>query len=236
MLKAVYLDKDGTLSRRNQKRFDERNRLIAQMSGSESFAFSAEIYAELYKYAEDFAGPFLGINNFDSEMLFYRTMYRRLFEKLTKGNDPGKLAAELMEAFPPYTMSELYPETIEVLDFLKGRGLVIGVISDTGPSLDRALEWLEIKDYFSVVEYSSKYGAWKPDPEVYRAALKGGAVFAEECIYVDDYDVEADGARDLGMTSFHLKRGQAKDLGRWQIDNLHVIIEYITKKYNVAGE
>ncbi|MDO4354957.1 MAG: hypothetical protein Q4E13_00430 [Clostridia bacterium] len=62
----------------------------------------------------------------------------------------------------------------------------------------------------------------KPDPRIYRAAL---GVRAEESLYVDDCDVEAEGARALGLTAFHLSRNEPSD-GRWRIQTLRQMGEY----------
>lgn len=70
----------------------------------------------------------------------------------------------------------------------------------------------------------------KPDPKIYQAALDSLKVKAKESIYVDDYDIEADGARDMGFTSFNLDR-KMETQGQWVIHNLTDIIEYVENKY-----
>jgi HAD superfamily hydrolase (TIGR01509 family) len=48
--------------------------------------------------------------------------------------------------------------------------------------------------------YSYRVGASKPDPLIYREALKACRVCAEEAVYIDDIAAYAEAARHLGMT------------------------------------
>jgi putative hydrolase of the HAD superfamily len=51
-----------------------------------------------------------------------------------------------------------------------------------------------------VVVDSAFVGARKPEPEIYELTLERlGGVSAEECVFVDDLDVNCEGARRLGM-------------------------------------
>jgi putative hydrolase of the HAD superfamily len=64
----------------------------------------------------------------------------------------------------------------------------------------------EIDDIFEVVVDSAFVGMRKPDPEIYLLTLERlGGVAPEECVFVDDMDVNCEAARALGMTAvqFH---------------------------------
>ena len=67
---------------------------------------------------------------------------------------------------------------------------------------------------------------YKPDPIIFNAALAAHGVKARECVYVDDYRPEADGARDLGFTSFLIDR-KGTEKGEWVIDSLRKIVEWL---------
>ncbi len=72
----------------------------------------------------------------------------------------------------------------------------------------------------------SKAKAMKPEHIIFNAALNCHGVTAKEILYVDDYDVEADGARNLGFTSFLINR-KDEDKGEWTINSLKEIVEYV---------
>jgi HAD superfamily hydrolase (TIGR01509 family) len=54
--------------------------------------------------------------------------------------------------------------------------------------------------FFPVRIYSFRVGASKPDPVIYREALRACKVRAEEAIYIDDVAAYAEAAQRLGMT------------------------------------
>ncbi len=69
----------------------------------------------------------------------------------------------------------------------------------------------------------------KPDPLIFEHALKSLNVSAQSSLYVDDYDVEADGARQLGFTSFNVVRDKSIN-STWQIKTLRDIVEFVEKQ------
>lgn len=125
---------------------------------------------------------------------------------------------------------ELYTETMEVLRYFKSHGYKIGVISYTSPSLQKSLEVLGVDPYIDSYTYSDLVGVMKPDPKIYQAALDSLNVEAKESIYVDDYAIEADGARNMGFTSFYLDRNKESH-GQWVIHNFKELIEYVENKF-----
>lgn len=122
----------------------------------------------------------------------------------------------------------LFAETVEVLEYFKNHGYMMGVISDTSPSLEYTLQQLGIAKYFTSFTASSLVGAGKPSPIIFNAALNAQGVSAQESIYVDDYKVEADGAREQGFTSFYIERS-GNNVDKWTINNLRQLIEFVEK-------
>ena len=59
----------------------------------------------------------------------------------------------------------------------------------------------EIDEIFEVVVDSAFVGMRKPEPEIYELTLErlGDGLAAEDCLFVDDIDVNCDAARALGM-------------------------------------
>ncbi len=136
--------------------------------------------------------------------------------------------AELLFELTWLKSGELYSESMEVLRYFKSKGYKIGIISDTSPSLQKTLEVLDVGSYIDSYTCSDLVGVMKPDPKIYQAALDTLNVKANESLYVDDYDIEADGARDIGFTSFYLDRkGETK--GEWVIHTLKEIIKFVEK-------
>lgn len=119
----------------------------------------------------------------------------------------------------------LYPDTRPTLEYFRARGVRMGVISDTGRTLECTLRDLGIDEYFDSFTSSAAVGVGKPDPRIYRAALAATGARAERSLYVDDYDVEVEGARALGFTAFLIDRAGGAG-GEWTIDSLERMAEY----------
>ena len=85
---------------------------------------------------------------------------------------------------------ELYPEVPEVLEQLRPR-FQLAVISNFDGRLRFILQHVGIASYFSHIFISSELGADKPDPEIFRHALKVMHLNADEVLHVGD-DPERD--------------------------------------------
>jgi len=62
--------------------------------------------------------------------------------------------------------------------------------------------------FFPVRIYSFRVGASKPDPVIYREALRACRVRAEEAVYIDDIGAYAEAAQRLGMTGLVFRSPQ----------------------------
>jgi putative hydrolase of the HAD superfamily len=93
-------------------------------------------------------------------------------------------------------------QMIEFVRDLRGRGL------RTALCTNNVREWEplwrsklpELDEVFEVVVDSAFVGSRKPEREIYDITLERlGGVPAQACVFVDDLDVNCEGARDLGM-------------------------------------
>jgi putative hydrolase of the HAD superfamily len=101
---------------------------------------------------------------------------------------------------------EMYPEVAQVLAELHPR-YALAVVSSFDGRLRMILEQLGISKYFSHVFVSSELGVDKPNPEIFRRALKFLACPADEAVHAGD-DPERDwkAARAAGLHVFELER------------------------------
>ncbi|HVH72536.1 MAG TPA: HAD family phosphatase [Candidatus Dormibacteraeota bacterium] len=81
-----------------------------------------------------------------------------------------------------------------------GKRYRLAVLSNTDPlhvvHMEQTYEFLE---GFPVRIYSCRVGASKPNPLIYKEALKGCKVRAQQAVYVDDIPAYAQAAEQLGM-------------------------------------
>jgi putative hydrolase of the HAD superfamily len=98
---------------------------------------------------------------------------------------------------------ELSPHTIDVLEFVRGRGLKIGICSNVAflPRLMLAqMKHVGVDGYFDHIALSSATGWRKPHEAIYQQVLEGLGVRAEEALYVGDRMREdVRGPKSLGM-------------------------------------
>ena len=223
--KAIFFDRDGTLTYFTAEKETWRDRQISSWSGK-PFELDYDKMMSLFHLASEGRKPWY--KTLQDEREFFRRYYYHLLvgEGVTE-NVEGKAECLLNELWCNGDRA-LFSETVEVLEYFKSRGYKMGVISDTSPSLEFTLQQLGIAKYFTSFTASSLVGAGKPSPIIFGAALKAQGVTAEESIFVDDCKEEADGAREQGFTAFYLDRsGENND--EWTIHNLKQLIDFVER-------
>lgn len=226
--RAIFLDRDGTLSRHSARKIDERNKAIGAIIGKDDFQLTDEMNMNVFWRISRHPSS-QPVKCLASEDKFWLKWYQTILEDHGIRKDSRALAADLYGRFCFYRdMMEPYPETVGVLKALKDQGYPMGVISDTFPSLEESLKSMDIAKYFDSYVCSALVGVGKPDPRIFNAALESLGVRAEDSIFVDDTKREADGAREQGFTSFHLVRQLPEpDFANWTIGNLEHLLWYI---------
>src|SRR5262249_6684328 len=96
----------------------------------------------------------------------------------------------------------LHPEPLQDTNFLKRltKKYKLALLSNTDPVHVAYMEsHYEFFSLFPVRVYSCAIGATKPNPIIYREALRGCRVQAEEAVYIDDIRGYVEAAQRLGM-------------------------------------
>jgi HAD superfamily hydrolase (TIGR01509 family) len=107
------------------------------------------------------------------------------------------------EQFSEIWNRALDPNPIHADSFLEtlSKNYRLALLSNTDPlHMAHAEESYAFFRFFPHRIYSFRVGASKPDPLIYRAALKACKVRAEEAVYIDDVAAYAEAAQKLGMT------------------------------------
>ena len=105
---------------------------------------------------------------------------------------------------PLKDISVVEKELVETLEKLKQSGLKLGIISNTfvnGCALDRHLEAVGIKDYFTMRLYSCDFKYRKPSKRIFREGCRLIGEKAENIMYVGDrINKDVMGALKSGLT------------------------------------
>jgi putative hydrolase of the HAD superfamily len=140
---------------------------------------------------------------------WWRELVGRVFDQVAPSLselDRDNFFEVAYEHFAEAGVWKLYPEVPEVLDKLRPH-FELAVISNFDGRLRLILRNLGISKYFAHVFISSELGADKPDPEIFRRALKVMHLEADEVLHVGD-DPERDwkAAKAAGLSVFRLDR------------------------------
>jgi putative hydrolase of the HAD superfamily len=103
---------------------------------------------------------------------------------------------------------EITPAAAEAVHAIRGRGLKLGVISNTGRTPGRVLRCLlddaGLLPCFDVLAFSDEVGARKPSAEIFRRVLDHVGVDPAGGVHIgDDAMADVAGARDVGMRAIH---------------------------------
>lgn len=97
---------------------------------------------------------------------------------------------------------EFFEGVPETLIELKGRGYLLGIVTDTANPIHAKLNWFERGGFGHVwdsIISSRELGMRKPDPRIYGAALEQLGVTADRAVFVGHRALELEGAKNAGM-------------------------------------
>ena len=101
-----------------------------------------------------------------------------------------------------------YPETTEVLQKLKDKGIKLAIVSNTHQgSVEEVLEKHDLKKYFDEVVLSYKEGKLKQHGDLYGVALEKLGVSKDEALVIgDSIETDIEGAKAAGVKGFLIDR------------------------------
>lgn len=207
MIKAVFIDAAGTLFYLT-KTVGDHYALVGQSLGLTLDAQKADraFYAAWSKMRPRPAidGP---RENDDKD--WWRQLVDLVIDQTApslKELDRDNFFEIVYEHFAEAGVWELYPEVVDVLEQLRPR-FQLAVISNFDGRLRFILENLGISKYFSHIFLSSEIGADKPDPEIFRRALKLLDLAPDKVVHAgDDPERDWEAATAAGLSIFRLDR------------------------------
>lgn len=102
---------------------------------------------------------------------------------------------------------ELWEDAIPVVSELRRRGVKTALISNCSHSTRPIVDRLGLNDLFDEVLLSFEVRVHKPEPEIYREALRRlGDIGPERAVFVDDQRPYCDGAAAVGIQPYLIVR------------------------------
>lgn len=130
-------------------------------------------------------------------------VYAQLCDRFRLAIDPETLLAEYEEEFARFVSP--FPGHLSVIEKLRHDGWKTGLLTN-GRTLfqRRTIDALGIEPLLDQILISEECGLRKPDPEIYRLALRELGCDASDSWFVgDDMVADVEGPRSIGMSAIH---------------------------------
>ena len=130
--------------------------------------------------------------------------WRRFNERL--GKTPDRRVLERLSEVDTNSWSPVDAELVVWIDELRRAGIRTGVLSnmpvDQAAHLRRIHGWMANCDHLF---FSGEIGLIKPDRDLYRYVLDAIGLSSKSILFVDDRQINIEGAADLGIVGFHYR-------------------------------
>jgi HAD superfamily hydrolase (TIGR01549 family) len=126
------------------------------------------------------------------------------------GCDDESLAVEASRLYAAYRLEiyELYADTQHLLEALAGRHRLAVITNGDGATQRNRLRLSGLDRYFDLVVAATDLDSGKPDPAIFRHALTGLGLKADDVWHIGDrLDSDVLGALNTGLTAVWLNRG-----------------------------
>ncbi|NET90657.1 MAG: HAD-IA family hydrolase [Kamptonema sp. SIO1D9] len=209
--KVIFLDAVGTL-------FGVRGS-IGKIYAELASQFGVEVTAEQVNpafYASFKASPppvdrqvhFIEI--IDVEYEWWYAIASATFQQLgilDRFEDFPAFFSQLYQHFASAAPWYVYPDVLPALEYWRGKGIELGVVSNFDSRLYQVLKTLKLADFFRSVTISFAVGAAKPNPKIFTTALAKHQCSPAQAWHIgDSLKEDYHGAKAVGMKAFLVER------------------------------
>ena len=208
--KHIFFDLDHTLWDFERSAEETKREMFVTFNlkqrGIKSYAAFKNVYVEINRTLwEMYRDEIIGKTE-----LNFRRFYDTLF---ILGIDDRKLGSDMAWQFIEGISSKtyLFPYTIEILEYLQPKYKLHIITNGFEEVQYRKLEGSGMGRYFSNVITSEAADAKKPDPKIFKYALKKSRAKAADSLMVgDDLSVDMAGARKVGIDQLYVNHDKIK--------------------------
>jgi len=206
--KAVFFDVGGTLLRVHPS-VGEVYTKIAQSYG---FSGSPDAVDRQFRLQWKKTGGIESLgrqSGMEIEKKFWRDLVFHVFEHFGGLRDFEVFFEQVYEAFRKKDCWRVYEDVLDsgILQTLKRRGVVLGVISNWDSRLPDTLDAMGLARHFDFILASTVVGSAKPDQKIFDEALKRSGVDRNEACHIgDEPETDITGARQAGFDAILIDR------------------------------
>ncbi len=154
---------------------------------------AAVLYDSIQRFYYDREKDEQAVCSPELDRAFWVKLYTHMMNSLDSHNFGEeaihRFCHELYDVFTGPEVYTLFDDVIEVLESLRARGFQLAVISNFADTLPHILETKGIAKYFSEIVVSTEVGMEKPNPEIFRYALRKLGRKPEEALYIGDHEL-----------------------------------------------
>ena len=211
--KAVFFDVGGTLIRVYPSVGD----VYARHARPFGYSGSVEVLNKGFGAQWKKMGGIESLRNqsgAEAERKFWSELVYEVFKPLGGLNRFEEYFDLIFEEFRDKSNWRVYEDVIEseILEKLKKRGVVLGVISNWDSRLISTLENIGLARYFDFILPSAVVGSAKPDKKIFEEALRRSGVAPHEACHIgDEMRTDVAGAEGVGIHPILLDRDNRFD-------------------------
>lgn len=194
----------------------------------EDFTFTDEDMDNAMSKACEHINKILLVKTEEEEYSMFKEFYEIVLKEINYPNINNRVI-ELLAKDNVYNDDKFlfFDDINESLNLLKDKYL-LGVVSDTWPSLERVFINKDLRKYFSTFVMSSVHGSNKSEKILFKIAIEELGIKPEEAIFVDDNESNLEAAEEFGMIPILIDVYNSQELTR-KYPIIHSISELIEK-------
>jgi len=207
--KAVFFDVGGTLIRVHPSVGD----VYARYARDFGYSGSVKLLNEGFHTQWKKTGGIESLGNQSGpkvERDFWYKLVYEVFQPLGGLDRFEEYFDLIFEVFKEKSNWQIYQDVTDsnILEILKKRGVVLGVISNWDSRLIPTLENIGLASYFDFILPSALIGSAKPDKKIFEEALRLSKVLPHEACHIgDEIKTDVVGAEGVGIHPILLDRG-----------------------------
>jgi len=180
--------------------------------GNSRFNYSYKQLDDAMDKACNHINKILLVENEEHEFLMFKEFYEIVLNEINYPNVNNEII-ELLARDNVYNDEKfLFFDDVESSLIKLKEKYLLGVVSDTWPSLERVFINKKLKQYFSTFIMSSIHGSCKAEKILFKIAIEELDIKPQEAIFVDDSESNLDAGKEFGMTPILIDRYDRENL------------------------
>ena len=212
--KDIFFDLDRTLWDFDRNSEDALNDIIIKYDLLQKGG-TAENFINLYKEHNHYLWDLYREKKLSKRILRWKRFYLTLKDIDIENEDLSKIIGEDYLKISS-TKKILFPYTHDILEYLFNKYRLHIITNGFEEVQFTKLKNCDLDKYFIKVITSERVGAHKPKPDIFLYALKeAGAVVERSIMIGDDYKVDIEGARNVGMDQIFFNTGNPESFSKY---------------------